>query len=315
MKILITGGAGFIGSYLTDFFIHKNHQVIVFDNLSWGNKKVSAKFIRNPNFKFQNINLCNDKSLKKNFPKKIDLTVHLAANSDIRLSSSDPIIDFNNTSVATFNLLNAIRINKVPKILYTSGSGVYGDWGNKKISEDNGPMIPVSMYGATKLSAEAMIAAYSNLFGITAYILRPANIIGPGQTHGVISDFVDKLHQNPEELVILGNGEQKKSYIYIEDVINAITVILKKSKEVVNIFNIATRDLITVNEIAKLVIKEMKIKNTKIKHTQGKIGWKGDIPVVVLNSHALRKLGWKNKYSTSQAVIKTIQGIIKNKGI
>ena len=187
------------------------------------------------NFHFIKEDLLNGDNLKKIFSRKIDTIFHLAANSDISRSAKDPIIDLNNTTMATFNVLEAMRANEIKKIFYFSGSGVYGDVGNLYTNEDFGPLCPVSMYGATKLSAEAMIYAYSSLFDMKVWVLRPANIIGPRATHGVIFDFIGRLRENERKLTVLGNGEQSKSYIYVADVIEAVDLVWNQSKKEINI--------------------------------------------------------------------------------
>ena len=166
MKYLVTGGAGFIGSQLTDYLLNKGHKVVVIDNLSWGKKELLKEAFKNPNFQFIKLDLLNKKSLEEKFPSGIDTVFHLAANSDIARGATDPLIDFKNTSTITFNLLEIMRQKKVKKIFFTSGSGVYGDVGSTLTAENFGPLLPISMYGATKLSAEAMISAFVNLFDI-----------------------------------------------------------------------------------------------------------------------------------------------------
>src|SRR3989338_5052290 len=240
MNILITGGAGFIGSNLTASLLQKGHRVSVFDNLSMKTESFLSQYISNPRFKFIKIDLINKKQLQENLSSNIDLVFHLAANSDIAKSAKSPEIDFQNTILATFNILCEMKAKGIKKIFYTSGSGVYGDIGDKFASEDLGPLLPVSMYGATKLSAESMISAFVKLFDMQAWIIRPANIIGPNLTHGVLFDFIMKLRQNSANLEILGDGRQSKSYIYVSDVIEAMFLILEKAKRDINIFNLSS---------------------------------------------------------------------------
>jgi UDP-glucose 4-epimerase len=165
------------------------------------------------------------------------------------------------------------------------------------------------MYGASKLSAEALISAFSNLFCIQAWIVRPANIIGDRATHGVILDFLTRLKKNPHQLIILGDGNQSKSYLYISDVLSAVSLVLQKGRERVNLFNIASTSFITVNEIAACAVQSMGLTNVKIKHTKGNVGWPGDVPIVRIDSNKLRRIGWKEKYNSSMAVQKTIKDL------
>jgi len=310
MKLLITGGAGFIGSQLVDFYLKKGHEVLVIDNLSWGKKEFLSHNYNNPNFKFVKLDLLNYKKLLKVLDPNIDTVFHLAANSDIMRGADDPSIDYKNTIKSTFNLLSAMRLKKIKRIFYTSGSGVYGEIGKKKVSETYGPLFPYSMYGATKLAAEGMIAAFVNLYEMQAWIIRPANIIGPRATHGVILDFINKLKKNPKRLEILGDGNQNKSYLYITDVIQAIDCIWRKEKNKISLYNLASDSTTTVNEIAQAVIKEMDLQNVNIEHTEGDRGWKGDVPIIWLTNDKLNALGWRCQFSSKEAVQKTIRVLL-----
>lgn len=310
MHILITGGAGFIGSQLADFYLNQGFKVTVFDNLSWGKEAFIKHNYNNPKFKFIKLDLLNIKKLTAYLPADINTVFHLAANSDIMRGADDPVIDFKNTTEATFNLLNAMRVKKIRRIFYTSGSGVYGEIGKVKVPETFGPLFPYSMYGATKLAAEGMIAAFVNLYDMQAWMIRPANIIGPRATHGVILDFINKLKKNSKKLKILGDGNQNKSYLYISDVINAIDCIWKKEKNKISVYNLASDSTISVNEIAKMVVEEMNLKKTSLDHTKGDRGWKGDVPIIWLTNDKLNSLGWKYQYSSKEAVRKTIRVLL-----
>ena len=202
-----------------------------------------------------------------------------------------------------------MRDNGIKKLFYTSGSGIYGDVGETYTREDFGPLTPVSMYGATKLSAEAMIYAFSNFYDIQVWVLRPANIIGPRLTHGVIFDFVRRLKKDPSKLEILGDGNQSKSYLYVLDVIKGINLVVSEAKEKINIFNIASNSFITVNEIADVITEEMGI-SPKRSWTGGKIGWKGDVAKVRIDNSAIEKIGWKPQYDSQQAVRKTARVVL-----
>jgi UDP-glucose 4-epimerase len=312
-KYLITGGAGFIGSQLVDFYLKEGHKILTIDNLSWGKKEFISHNLKNPNFKFINLDLLDFNKLLNNINSDVDVVFHLAANSDIKRGVENPATDFKNTTIVTFNLLQVMRIKKIKKIFYTSGSGVYGDVGKKYTKENFGPLCPVSMYGATKLSAEAMISAFVNLFNMQAWILRPANIIGPRATHGVVFDFINKLQKNPKELEILGDGNQSKSYLYITDVIDAIDLVWKKAKNKVNIFNVTSSTFITVSEIAQIITREMGLKNVRLKYTGGAVGWIGDVPIVRISNTKIRRIGWVSHFTSRQAVIKTVQGLLNKK--
>lgn len=309
-NIFITGGAGFIGSNLADVLVKEKRNVIVFDNLSTGKKHFLSECINHKNFKFIMGDLLDKKLLSKSLPKETDLVFHLAANADVSKGYSNPQIDIDNTTISTFNILEAMKDKGVKNIVFLSGSGVYGDVGKKLISESYGPLIPQSMYGATKLSAEGLVCAYVNLFGFCSWIFRPANIIGPRATHGVVFDFINKLKANPERLDILGNGLQSKSYVYITDLLAALCKIPNISKKGIAIYNISSDSYITVNSIASIVVKLMGLKKVRIERAKSKFGWPGDVPVIRLNTSNLKSTGWKAKYSSKEAVEKTILDLI-----
>ena len=308
-KILITGGAGFIGTNLTDYLLntYPNIKIIIFDNFSNNYKHFKKKFskeIRLNKIKVLNYNLLNKKKLLI-ATKKTDLVFHLAANSDISLAIENPLIDFNGTLI-TSNLLECCRINKVKKIIYTSGSGIYGENKNINIENNIKDIKPISFYGASKLACESLMSAYSHMYDMNISVFRMANIIGKYSTHGVIFDFLKKLKINSTKLVILGNGRQNKSYLHVNDLINAFFHIIKKQKKKYDVFNVATDELITVKNISKIIFQIIK-KNPKIIYTGGKIGWKGDVSYIKLSNKKIKKLGWKYSFKTSEAVRQTIQ--------
>ena len=199
--------------------------------------------------------------------------------------------------------------NNVKKLLYSSGSGVYGDTGFLEVNEDHSPMFPISTYGASKLACEALICSYCHMFDMAAVAFRFANIVGPHQTHGVGFDFINKLIKNPAVLEILGDGNQSKSYMYVIDAINAMRLLEKNLPKGFSYYNVATLDYLTVKEIADTVVEVMGIENVKYVYTGGKKGWKGDVPVVRLNSEKIKKLGWRNEYTSREAIYLSIKSI------
>lgn len=312
-NIFITGGAGFIGSHISDILVKQNLHVMVFDNLSSGKKIFLKKCFEKDNFIFIQGDLLDKNSITNALSPNIDIVFHLASNPDISKGFKEPNLDFQQTILATFHLLQAMKEKQITKLVYFSGSGVYGNNETAITNENYGPLFPISMYGASKLSAEGLISAFAHLYGIQAWIFRPANIIGDRATHGVIFDFINKLRKNPKELSILGNGLQSKSYVYISDLVNGVFTAIEKSNELVNVFNIGTQSFITVNEIADLVIKEMKLENVNISHTPGNVGWPGDIAIVRIDSTKLKKLGWKEEFTSEEAVKKTISAVLLEK--
>lgn len=309
MKILITGGAGFIGSHLVDKFISIGSEIIVLDNLSTGNIEFIQKHLNKPNFKFYKVDLLDR---IEDYFRDVDEVWHLAANPNVRILDSK--IHFEQNIVATINVLEAMRKNNVRKIFFTSSSTVYGEAissKNNKPTPEDYPTNPISLYGAAKLASEALIQAYCHVYDFQAWIFRLANIVGPRLTHGIIFDFINKLRKNPKELEILGDGNQRKSYLFIDDCIEAMFLSREKSNKKINIFNIGNDDWISVKEIAKIVCERMKL-TPILKFTGGDRGWKGDVPLMLLDIKRIKSLGWKPKYSSEKSVIKTVEDMIKN---
>ena len=312
MRIVVTGGSGFIGSNLVDRLMREGHHVTVVDNLKGGSKEFIAPHFSSQRFKFFEIDVRDTTKLEKTLNSKIDLVYHLAANSDISRGVEDPTLDLEHSILATFSLLQVMRAHNIKKLVYTSGSGVYGDIGAKFADETLGPLRPVSMYGASKLSAEALISAFAHLFDFQAWILRPANIIGPRLTHGVVFDFIKRLKKDPSHLKILGDGKQSKAYLHVDDVLDALMLVQKKSNDRVNFYNLSSTSFISVNAIANEVLSAMKIKEIPKQHTGGKSGWKGDVPIMRLHNNRLHRLGWRPGYTSKQAVKATIQSLLSD---
>lgn len=296
-KILVTGGAGFIGSYLANE-LSKNNNVTVIDNLSKGKKDLIKS-----NVKFIKIDLLNKNKVLKNV-KGFDFIFHLAANPDTRAGLSNPEIDVKQNIIVTHNILEAMRINKIKNIIFTSSSTVYGEV--KLPTKENNELKPISFYGASKLSAEFLISVYCYIFDMRCWIFRLANVIGPNFTHGAIYDFIKKLKENKNELRVLGNGSQTKSYIYIDDCIKAMLLAIEKSSERVNVFNVGSEDCISVRRIAELVTSKIS-PNAKIIYGSEDRGWKGDVPKMLLDISKIKRLGWKPKYTSEESVKKTIE--------
>jgi UDP-glucose 4-epimerase len=289
----------------------QGHTVTVIDNLTGGNREFFSHHVKSGRFSFYKIDLRDTSALKKALSPRVGLVYHLAANADISLGVEDPTLDFENTIVATFSLLQVMREHGIKKLFYTSGSGVYGDRGKSFSGETYGPLKPVSMYGAAKLGGEGLISAFAHLYGMQTWIFRPANIIGPRATHGVVFDFVKRLKQNPHELRILGDGNQSKAYLHVDDVIDAFLLAQQKAvKGTVHFFNLSSNSFITVNAIADLVIDSMDLKKVKTTYTGGKVGWKGDVAIVRLHNTKLNKLGWRAKYTSKNAVQATIKSLL-----
>lgn len=306
-QILITGGAGFMGSHLVDRLVEKGAITVVLDNLSAGRKEFLSLHFGSKHFKFVKTDLLLRKS--SGYFNDIEEVWHLAANPDVRIGIEDTRVHLEQNVLATYNVLEAMRKNDVKKIIFTSTSTVYGEAKQIPTPEDYGPMIPISLYGASKLACEALISSYAHTFDMQAWVYRFANVIGKRSTHGVIYDFINKLKANPSVLEILGDGNQTKSYIYISDCINAMFSGLK-SKERLNIFNIGSSDTIKVRRIAEIVCEEMSLK-PRFAYTGGDRGWKGDVPYMFLDCTRLKRLGWKPEYSSEEAVRLTVKDLLE----
>jgi UDP-glucose 4-epimerase len=239
-----------------------------------------------------------------------DHAYHFAANPDIAKAATEPAVDFWEGTYLTNNVLEACRINGVTRITYASGSGVYGDRGTVPVTEDFGPLYPVSTYGASKLGCESMLSAYCHMFEMNAVVFRFANVVGPRQTHGVTYDFVRRLMDNPAELQILGDGRQSKSYIHVNDVIDAMFLLQERQWSGFELYNVGTEDYMTVQEIAELVVEEMSLQNVRFSFSGGSRGWKGDVPVVRFDTERIRALGWANRLSSREALAESIRANI-----
>ena len=312
-KYFIVGGAGFIGSHLVNLILHQESlsHVVIYDNFSSGKMLHLSDVKDNPNIKIVRGDV-KDIDALKHAMKETDVVYHFASNPDIAKAITQPDIDFWEGTYLTNNVLEAMRENKIKNLLYSSGSGVYGDTGYIETDENYSPMIPISTYGASKLACESLISSYCHMFDMNASAFRFANVVGPHQTHGVGYDFIKKLLVNSNELEILGDGSQSKSYIYISDVLNAIRLIEKHHLSGYNFYNVATKDYISVNEIADIVIGIMNLKDVKYKYSGGNRGWKGDVPIVRLNSGKIRKKGWKNEHTSKDAIYLSVKSMFED---
>lgn len=311
MNLFVSGGAGFIGSNLVNEILkyRKIKKIVIYDNFSSGKEWFLKK---SKKIKIIKADLKDEKKLNSAI-KKTDLVYHFAANPDIAAAVKNPDIDFVEGTILLRNVLEAMRKNKIKKIIFASGSGVYGDKKKKSLVEDKTITNPISTYGASKLYCENLIASYSNLIGIAGISFRFANVSGDNCTHGVCYDFVRKLFKNKNKINILGNGKQSKSYLHVSDVVSAL--IKAKNLKFSNhqVYNLSTRDFISVNEILTLALKAFKIKKIEKKYTGGSRGWRGDVPIVRINDNKFRKFGWYNKNSSKETIIKTIKFLITNK--
>ncbi len=318
-KILVTGGAGFIGSHLVDRLMKDGQDITVFDNLSNGTLMNLQRWLGNNRFRFIKGDLKKPSDIEEAV-RGIELAFHLAANPEVRVGETNPSIHFQENLVATFNLLEAIRKSASAKAFaFFSTSTVYGEAAILPTPEDYGPSIPISTYGASKLGCEALASSYAHTFGLRTLILRVANVVGSRANHGVIIDFINKLEKNPKRLEILGDGTQKKSYLHIEDFIDATVHLARRfldDKKKADVFNVGSLDQVEVRRIAEIVAEEMRLRDIKFVFTggvDGGRGWRGDVKIMLLSIDKLLKTGWKPKYNSEQAVRLAAELILKER--
>ncbi len=312
MRCFVSGGAGFIGSHLVSALMNRGIEVIAYDNLSLGKKEFIERHLKNKKFTFVYADLLDLKKVKQ-WMKNVDVVFHMAANSDISYGEKYTDTDLKQGTVVTYNVLEAMRVNDVKEIVYASSSTVFGDMGTKKIAEEDGPLLPISLYGASKLAAEALISAFCYNYDMKGWIFRFANIVGENTTHGVVHDFVKKLRKNPRELEILGDGKQRKPYLYVKECVEGILYGYEHAKDTVNVLNLGSASTTTVDKIAQIVVGEMNLKNVKFKYTGGPRGWKSDVPQVRFNVEKMKKLGWQPKLSSDEAVRVAVKAILSKK--
>jgi UDP-glucose 4-epimerase len=313
-RIFIAGGAGFIGSHFTDRLLadSQTEAVTLYDNFSSGREWHYAHHRTDARLKIVRADIEDFEALEKAMQGH-DLVIHLASNPDIARAVTEPDIDFREGTFLTQQILEAMRVTSTPALLYASGSGVYGELGELEAAEDHGPLLPVSTYGASKLAGEALISSYCAMFGMRGRAFRFGNVVGPRQTHGVGFDFVRRLRQDPSRLRILGDGSQSKSYIHVSDVMNAVLMAHENLDKPYQVFNVATGDYITVTEIAELAAEVLGIPKggVRFEYTGGDRGWKGDVPVVRLNTDRIQSLGWKCARNSRQALCVSMGALLE----
>ena len=297
----ITGGAGFIGSHLVDRLLSEGNTITVYDNLVSGKKENIADHLNEDNFMFIENDLMDFETLKE-VMQGHDIVWHLGANTDIPEGNRVTDLDLNNCTMATYNVLEAMRQNGIKKLLFTSTSAVYGEIEKMPTCEDDGPILPISLYGASKLAGEGLVSSYCHLFDMQAWMFRFGNVIGSRMGHGVIYDFINKLKKNPKELEILGDGTQDKNYFLVEDCIDGMLCAFRNSDKQYDVFNLGSETNVNVATIARIVTEEMGLNGIPFRYTGGKRGWPGDVPIVHFSLRKIAKLGWEPKYSSEEAI-------------
>ena len=310
---VITGGAGFIGSYIAEKLVENGTDTKVIDNLVTGKKENLSKCFDQDNFSFLEYDLGNLDGIEDHLGDA-DILFHFAADPEVRTGYSKPEDSFEQNIVNTFNLLQKIKQSKIKKIVFASSSSVYGDAKIIPTNEEYGPLSPISHYGASKLACEAMVSSFFHNYNIEGVILRLANVIGLRGRHGLIWDLVHKLKINQDELELLGDGKQTKSFIHISDAIDGIFFSLNNLQDKVEVFNLGSEDSVEIMDVAKIVCKNMGLNEIKINLTGGVDdgrGWKGDIKIAHLDITKLKNSGWIPKLSSINAVDITSHEIIK----
>jgi len=312
-KCLVTGAAGFIGSTLVDRLISEGNQVVGIDNFSTGQIRFLEHAIEKPNFNLCEVDLLDSEKIKKIF-SDVEIVFHLAANADVQFGTEHPSKDLEQNIIATHNVLEAMRVNQVKKIIFSSTGSVYGECPIIPTPEDGPFPIQTSLYGASKVSAESLIQAYCEGFGFQSWIFRFVSILGEKYTHGHVFDFYKSLKINPYTLKVLGNGKQRKSYLYVQDCIDAILLALKKTNEKVNIFNLGSDNYCEVNQSIRWICQEMNV-TPQLEYSGGDRGWIGDNPFIFLNTKKILSLGWKPKFTIYDGIIKTLKYLCSNEWI
>jgi UDP-glucose 4-epimerase len=314
MKAFVTGGAGFIGSHLVRRLLKSEwaESVVIYDNFTSGQQSYLQDLTGDRQLSVVEADL-KDAARVSEAMAGCDTIFHLAANPDIAKAITQPDIDFWEGTYLTQNVLEGMRQTGASRVFYTSGSGVYGEDPAVDFSENHGPCIPISTYGASKMASESLIAAYCHMFGLVGRVFRFANVVGPRQTHGVGYDFVRRLKNDPIGLRILGDGTQKKSYIHVDDVLDAIFLVAAKASKSYDVFNVATDDYVTVRQIADLAVAVAGLQPGEVRYvfSGGDRGWKGDVPVVRFDCSKIKTLGWLNRRSSSEALTDAMKAMRK----
>jgi UDP-glucose 4-epimerase len=312
-RFFVVGGAGFIGSHFVDFLLGEGEaaKVTIYDNFSSGRAWHHEHHLADARFAVARGNVEDLPALRTAMDGH-DVVIHLASNPDIARAATEPDIDFWQGTALTNAVVEAMRLTSAKRVLYASGSGVYGDLGQLEISENQPSLLPVSTYGASKLAGEALISSYCFMFGLSGCAFRFGNVVGPRQTHGVGFDFARRLLSDPAELRVLGDGSQTKSYVHVSDIVASVLAAHQRTKARYDVYNVATNDTISVREIAELAVECVGLApgSVRFAYTGGDRGWKGDVPIVRLNSSKIRGLGWVCKHSSRDALKRAIDAML-----
>ena len=311
MKYFVTGGAGFIGSNMVDRLLSEpDNEVVAYDNFSTGRREFLEGALKNDRFTLVEGDTLNLDALTDAM-KGCEFVFHFAANADVRMGCEHPRKDLEQNTIATYNVLEAMRANDIKRIGFSSTGSVYGE-AEVIPTPENAPFpIQTSLYGASKLACEGLLAAYAEGFGFTAYIFRFVSILGERYTHGHVFDFCKRLKDDPDHLHILGDGHQKKSYLYVKDCMEAILTVVRNAVEKVNIYNLGTDEYVEVNDSVRFICGKLNV-TPELTYAGGERGWIGDNPFIYLDTKKVRSLGWKPKATIEDGVVKTVEYLMDN---
>jgi UDP-glucose 4-epimerase len=313
MRVFVTGAAGFIGSNLVDRLLAGGHEIVGYDNFSTGQEDFIRQACDSARFELHRHDLLDLAELERAMAGA-DLVVHLAANADVRFGTEHPTKDLEQNTIATSKVLEAMRATGVKRIAFASTGSVYGEAAKIPTPEDAPFPVQTSFYGASKLAAEGLIAAYCEGFGFQGYIFRFVSILGERYSHGHVFDFYKQLLAHPEELRVLGDGTQRKSYLYVQDCIDAILLALERATGGVNIFNLGTDEYCQVNDSIGWICAHLGVK-PKLEYSGGDRGWVGDNPFIFLDCSRIRALGWKPKLTIREGIVRTLEYLQHNRAL
>ena len=310
MRALVTGGAGFIGSHLVDRLLDDGHEIVAYDNFSSGQERFLEQAEKSQRFQLIRGDVLDQTTLTA-AAAGVDIVFHFAANADVRFGTDHPERDVQQNSLATFKVLEAMRASGVKRIVFSSTGSVYGEPTMFPTPEDAPFPLQTSLYGAAKLASEALVQAYCEGFGFQGHIFRLVSILGERYSHGHIFDFYKQLREHPGELRVLGDGRQRKSYLYVQDCIDAVLCALQHATAKVNIFNLGTNDHCQVNDSIAWIAGELGLTPT-LSYTGGERGWIGDSPFIFLDCQRIRSLGWQPRVSIQEGVSRTLHYLQAN---
>lgn len=311
MRACITGGSGFIGSTLADRLIAENHEVVVYDNFSTGQRRFLDNAAQSRRFTLVEGDILDRDRLAAAM-RGCDHVFHLAANADVRFGTEHPGKDLQQNTVATFTVLEAMRAAGVKRIAFSSTGSVYGEPATFPTPENAPFPVQTSLYGASKLAGESLVAAYCEGFGFEGFVFRFVSILGERYTHGHVFDFTKSLVRDPSTLRVLGNGKQRKSYLYVQDCVDAILLALDKAPDRFNLFNLGTDEYCQVNDSIGWITQRMGV-SPQLEYTGGERGWIGDSPFIFLDCSRIRSLGWQPTLTIQQAVVRTVDYLLENR--